>query len=485
MATMRLRCIHSCMVLTVVGLLLIYSAFLTSPSYVDTNSIDGETTGIGGTGTASALAVGQNSSIILAKVNGTTTASAGAGNSRSGTKENPPSRQIHSKSNQAPLTASASSSSAGGKPTTPTRIPGTVLTRDIYEPGFLYPNPGVCPNDGQDTRLLILIASAPNHFSARDAIRLTWGHFAQRLDVNYAFIIGKTEHEPTLDGIETEKHLYDDLIVANFEDSYDNLTLKTMSSMEWIDSYCNQSDFVLKTDDDMFINVPNLLSFIDKIEDEDKKEPKLYGRLARKWKPVRNKKSKYYISFQQYKKTIYPDFTTGPAYLFRARLARPLFDKGMQKTYLKLEDVYTTGIVAQELKIKRVNVVDFANKKVNLHKTGYCALSKLISLHMVAYHEQFELWKKMLDGRTKCKIVHSSKNNTTAATSNGGASASNTNNSDKSTNNNSHSNKDSRSSSHSNNSNNNINSAKDNKAAPAGAPTTKLLPTTNSTKKKK
>lgn len=69
-----------------------------------------------------------------------------------------------------------------------------------------------------------------------------------------------------MDGIETEKHLYDDLIVANFEDSYDNLTLKTMSSMEWIDSYCNQSDFVLKTDDDMFINVPNLLSFIDKIE---------------------------------------------------------------------------------------------------------------------------------------------------------------------------------------------------------------------------
>jgi len=63
-----------------------------------------------------------------------------------------------------------------------------------------------------------------------------------------------------------EKHLYDDLIVANFMDSYDNLTLKTMSALEWVDTYCNQSEFVLKTDDDMFINVPNLLSFIDKIE---------------------------------------------------------------------------------------------------------------------------------------------------------------------------------------------------------------------------
>jgi len=85
---------------------------------------------------------------------------------------------------------------------------------------------------------------------------------------------GRTENETLLDGIEMEKHLYDDLIVANFEDSYDNLTLKTMSSLEWIDTYCNQSDFVLKTDDDMFINVPNLLNFIDRIEVSKVPEPK-------------------------------------------------------------------------------------------------------------------------------------------------------------------------------------------------------------------
>ncbi len=80
----------------------------------------------------------------------------------------------------------------------------------------------------------------------------------------------------------------------------------------------------------------------------------------------------------------------------------------MEKTYLKLEDVYTTGILAEELAIKRMNIADFANKKVNFHKTGFCALSKLISMHMVAYHEQFELWKKILDGRTKCKIIYTS-----------------------------------------------------------------------------
>ncbi len=77
---------------------------------------------------------------------------------------------------------------------------------------------------------------------------------------------GRTENESILEGVEAEKHLYDDLIVANFEDSYDNLTLKTMSTLEWVDTYCNQSQFILKTDDDMFINMPNLINFISKIE---------------------------------------------------------------------------------------------------------------------------------------------------------------------------------------------------------------------------
>lgn len=54
-----------------------------------------------------------------------------------------------------------------------------------------------------------------------------------------------------LEGIEMEKHLYDDIVVANFMDSYDNLTLKTMASLEWVDTYCNQSEHILKTDDDM------------------------------------------------------------------------------------------------------------------------------------------------------------------------------------------------------------------------------------------
>ncbi len=69
-----------------------------------------------------------------------------------------------------------------------------------------------------------------------------------------------------MEGLENEKQLYDDLILTNSIDSYDNLTLKTMATLEWIDTYCNKSKYILKTDDDMFIHVPNLLKFIRRIK---------------------------------------------------------------------------------------------------------------------------------------------------------------------------------------------------------------------------
>ena len=82
----------------------------------------------------------------------------------------------------APITTKASA--AASKPL-------AVKTRDIYESGFSYSNPALCPNDGVDIQLFIMIMSAPGHVSAREAIRLTWGHFSQRMDISIAFLIGK------------------------------------------------------------------------------------------------------------------------------------------------------------------------------------------------------------------------------------------------------------------------------------------------------
>lgn len=269
--------------------------------------------------------------------------------------------------------------------------------RTIYEAGHTVPIPERCPNFGREMDLVIIIMSAPTHLEARMAIRQTWGHFGQRNDISILFMLGATLDSKVESILKREQKTYNDLIRGKFFDSYSNLTLKTISTLEWVDSYCSKVKFLLKTDDDMFINVPRLQAFTIK-HSRDKNV--IFGRLAKKWKPIRNKKSKYYVSQTQFKHTVFPDFTTGPAYLLSSDVVRKLYDAALNQTYLKLEDVFVTGIVADKLGIKRTHASEFLNKKISY---SACNVQRGISIHMVKYSEQFDLWKKLLDGKSKCK----------------------------------------------------------------------------------
>ncbi|XP_071558728.1 beta-1,3-galactosyltransferase 5 isoform X2 [Temnothorax nylanderi] len=269
--------------------------------------------------------------------------------------------------------------------------------RAIYEAGHTVSIPERCPNLGKNMDLVVIVMSAPTHLEARTAIRQTWGHFGQRSDMSVLFMLGTT-HDPRVETIlRKEQNMYNDIIRGRFLDSYSNLTLKTISTLEWVDTYCSKVKYLLKTDDDMFINVPRLLAFVYK---HAKDRNVIFGRLARKWKPIRNRKSKYYVSQAQFQQTIFPDFTTGPAYLLSSDTVRRLYDAALDQTYLKLEDVFTTGIVAHRLGIRRSHANEFLNKRIQYTA---CNIQRGISIHMVKYSEQFDLWKKLLDGKSKCK----------------------------------------------------------------------------------
>ncbi|XP_073993761.1 beta-1,3-galactosyltransferase 5-like [Rhodnius prolixus] len=272
-----------------------------------------------------------------------------------------------------------------------------ILTENLYQSGYNIPNVDLCPELGNKLKLVVGIMSAPSHTEARMAIRQTWGHFGQRRDVSLAFMLGMSRVNTINTATFQESQIYGDVVRADFLDSYDNLTLKTVSLLDWVENYCSKAKFVLKTDDDMFINFPHLLTFIEKHTNAKRT---IFGRLARKWKPIRNRKSKYFVSTKQFSLPVFPDFTTGPAYLLTSDIISDMFKRALKSTYLKLEDVFTTGIVAQSIDVKRVHINEFINKRIPFN---ICNIKKSISIHMVKFHEQFDLWKKLLDGRSKCK----------------------------------------------------------------------------------
>uniref|UniRef100_A0A1A9W437 Galectin domain-containing protein n=1 Tax=Glossina brevipalpis TaxID=37001 RepID=A0A1A9W437_9MUSC len=275
-----------------------------------------------------------------------------------------------------------------------------IPTHQIYESGHILEEielDQLCPKNGTGLKLLILITSALEHSDARLAIRQSWGHYTERRDVSIAFVLGRTANQNLNKDLSEENSIYGDLIRGHYIDSYNNLTLKTISSLEWVDQHCAKAKFILKTDDDMFINVSKLLLFLDN-HAKDKKT--IYGRLAKKWKPIRNKKSKYYVSPGQFGAAVFPPFTTGPAYVMTRDVIHDVYEQALRQVYFKLEDVFTTGIVAQQLGIKRVHINDFLNRRIPFNS---CNIRKAISVHMIKPNEQFDLWRKLLDQTIKCK----------------------------------------------------------------------------------
>ena len=58
--------------------------------------------------------------------------------------------------------------------------------------------------------------------------------------------------------VEEESQRYGDIIVEDFMDTYNNLRLKTIFILKWVHLNCPKLKFIMKVDDDVFVNVPNL-----------------------------------------------------------------------------------------------------------------------------------------------------------------------------------------------------------------------------------
>ena len=162
---------------------------------------------------------------------------------------------------------------------------------------------------GDKLYLLVMVHSHPEHFKERELIRRTWGSVRDinGWGVRLVFLLGKYSKPPSRplawhkkarfsenkisiksrslnrDGFfrssqyESEKYktdaidklvllesdLNDDIVQGNFVDSPQNLTYKHVMGYKWVSQHCaDQPSFVLKTDDNVFVETFHLTNFL-------------------------------------------------------------------------------------------------------------------------------------------------------------------------------------------------------------------------------
>ena len=128
---------------------------------------------------------------------------------------------------------------------------------------------------GSEYFCVVLVHSAINQTGRRESIRETW--LSDRMvagtgvTLAYWFILGTSgTHKAVLADLQREQSLHGDLMIFfNLDNGYEGLPDRTLYSMTHISKHYHFT-FLLKTDDDVYINLPIVLQEMKKIRPRER-----------------------------------------------------------------------------------------------------------------------------------------------------------------------------------------------------------------------
>ena len=170
------------------------------------------------------------------------------------------------------------------------------------------------PNQGKDLLLLAFMPISPCNFHGRNNIRQTWANSNSMKRFKLVFLLGTSPNETVNNEVKFESQLYGDIIQEDFLDSYRNLTLKTIMGLKWVASFCAQSKFVLKIDDDMVMNPVNVMRYLEKMENSTTRvENSFFCYDQIQTRPNRTRtNTKFFVTRYDYESLFYPTYCDGP-----------------------------------------------------------------------------------------------------------------------------------------------------------------------------
>ncbi|KAF5285514.1 hypothetical protein FQR65_LT13211 [Abscondita terminalis] len=176
----------------------------------------------------------------------------------------------------------------------------------------------------------------------------TWG--VERAGVRILFMLGNVRTQEEQLQIEEENEIHKDIIQGSFLDTYRNLSYKHAMTLKYVTYHCSHTQYVLKVDDDIFVNMPTLLDFL-------KNDSSTYGAKGRMLcypsynLVVPRSNSKWETSFEEYNGTHFPLYCLGFSTIYSPDVVNELYRVVQKTKYFWIEDVFVTGIVRSKTDI--------------------------------------------------------------------------------------------------------------------------------------
>ena len=210
-----------------------------------------------------------------------------------------------------------------------------------------------------DTDIFIYIQSAANNFLKRRLLRRTWSSRTKVLNNNVrtVFILGRTDSSAEQMHINTENLLYGDIIQGNFTDSFRNMTKKALIAMSWIEHFCRKVKFVIKVDDDIFVD---MLTVVENLLPEmatNNASIACHYIEAGKSPIERASSSRWYVPPDFFPgQTHFPSFCSGYLVVMTTEAILKLHSESKSKPVFQVDDAYMFGLLTQNLNLTFLDI---------------------------------------------------------------------------------------------------------------------------------
>ncbi|XP_058028296.1 beta-1,3-galactosyltransferase 4-like [Ahaetulla prasina] len=276
---------------------------------------------------------------------------------------------------------------------------------------FFLLSPPACDLPATTPGLLVLVASAPGHAAQRVAVRQSWGMVQEAggLAVRTIFVLGLPGEVALQAALEHEATKHGDLLQGHFADTYANLTLKTLTLLGWAATHCPATRFLLKADDDVFLNLPALASHLRTLEGPD---AAYLGHVHWLAVAIRDPHSRHYVPASLYPSPIFPPYCSGPAYVLSGSAATAVLAAARHLPLLPVEDAFV-GLCARHAGIAPRHLAHMA-RSTRYPPDACCYREVLFSIHGVAPVQMLAMWAEperpcstwqRLLGLARCKVL--------------------------------------------------------------------------------
>ncbi|KAH8322148.1 hypothetical protein KR059_005744 [Drosophila kikkawai] len=278
------------------------------------------------------------------------------------------------------------------------------------------------PACDKDVKALVLIHSAIDNAEKRKLIRGTWANrtYINQTPLRVMFLVGAVsdKYVPSWQKyIEWENKYYGDMIQGNFLDAYRNMTYKHVMALKWFTENCAHAQLLVKVDDDVFVNTPQLVRYM-----EDPTFPEhallaqpdlLLCRLVKESRVKRSYRSKWRVTYKEYPHRFYPHYCPGMAIVYASDVVRRLYKAAQKAKYFWVDDVLVTGILAEETGTKITSMDHYLESKdVWQLLEGATDLDDppfLFTNHAVTPEEVFGIWQMAMERERSSKQSKSPK----------------------------------------------------------------------------